>query len=226
MIVLFALIGVLTGWLLNLVGDYLLRFASEPVQAVRGVQPPALLAILSSQRVSPNGAVRVASELITGVLFAALYLLHDVTAQTLLLMGMCALFVLIAIMDAKYRLVLNVLTYPGILLALIVNLMILHQPVLNIILGVAFAFGLFYITALVRPGGLGGGDVKLAAFIGAIFGFPHVLWALIAAAFVSAVIIAGMLISRRFTLQHSLPYAPFLCLGAIVILIYNSIMMV
>jgi prepilin signal peptidase PulO-like enzyme (type II secretory pathway) len=226
MIVLFALAGLVTGWFLNIAGDYLLRFASQPVQAVGAVQSPAILRLFSRQTSDTHFVAQLASELVMGILFALLYRLHGVTGQTLWLMVMCAFFVLITIIDYKYRLVPNLLTYPGIVLALVVNIVVLRQPVLHILLGVAFAFGLFYVTALVRPNGLGGGDIKLAALIGATFGFPQVLWALIASAVTSAVIIAGLLISRRFTPKDSIPYAPYLCLGAVIILIYNSAMMV
>ena len=55
-----------------------------------------------------------------------------------------------------------------------------------------------------------------------MFGFPQVLWALLASAAASAVVIAALLLSHRLTRRDTIPFAPFLCLGALVILLYNS----
>lgn len=227
MIVVFALAGVLVGWLLNLLGDYLVRFAQderEPVTVT--VRPLAVVRLRRRQTDEQHFAAQLVAELLTASLFVLLYALHGATWHTLWLMLACAFFVLITVMDYKYRLVLNVLTYPGIALALFVNLVVLRQPVLNVGLGMIFAFGIFYITALLRPNGLGGGDVKLAALIGAAFGFPQVLVALIASAITSAVAIGFLLFSRRRGIGDSIPYAPFLCLGAMIALVYSTARMI
>ena len=223
MIVIFALLGFVTGWLLNIAADYLVRFASiKGDQVIVAIQPPALLRLLRRETGGVHFVAQVAVELFIGSLFALLYVLHDVSGETLRLMVFGTFFALITIMDYKYRLVLNVLTYPGIVLALIMNLFVLRQPALHILLGVVFAFGLFYVTALIRPNSLGGGDIKVAALIGAIFGFPQVLWALIASAAASAIVIAALLSSHRLMRKDTIPYTPFLCLGAVIVLIYRS----
>ncbi len=215
MIVLFALLGAAAGWLIELLADDLLRFSSLPHPATI-FRLPALLTLRSNARYADAGI-----ELFTGCLFALLYGLHGISTETLWLMLVSLLFVLIAVMDYRYQIVLNVLTYPGLIAALVVNIALLHIPALNVLLGVVFAFLIFYLAAMVKPGGLGGGDVKLAALIGAILGFPQVLGALLVGALASALIIVVMLLRRR-TLHDSIPYAPFLCLGALVVFIYSS----
>jgi leader peptidase (prepilin peptidase)/N-methyltransferase len=203
------------------------RFAQDEQENVAvAVRPFALVRLLRRQTGEQHFASQLAAELFTASLFALLCALHGATWQTLWLMLACSFFVLITVMDYKYRLVLNVLTYPGIVLALVVNLAVLRQPILNIGLGVAFAFGIFYITTLLRSNGLGGGDVKLAALIGAAFGFPQVLVALIASAVASAAAIGFLLISRQRGIGDSIPYAPFLCLGAVIALVYNTAMVI
>ena len=121
-------------------------------------------------------------------------------------------------MDYSYHVILNMLTYPGLVIALVTNLLVLRQPVTHVLLGVAFGFGVFYLTARVKPGGLGGGDVKLAALIGAALGFPNILFALIVTASASAIAILFLLVARRSTPQKTIPYAPFLSLGVMVVL--------
>jgi leader peptidase (prepilin peptidase)/N-methyltransferase len=220
MIVVFALVGFITGWFLNITADYLVRFASTKREAVPlAIQPPALWRVLRHDTQAPHFVTQLAAELFTASLFTLIYAL---SGNTLWLVAISAFFILIALMDYKFHLVLNVVTYPAVVLAFIVNVVLLRQPALHFLLGVGFAFGLFYLTALVRPNGLGGGDVKLAALTGAILGFPQVLWALIAGAAASAIVIAALLLSRRLTLKDSIPYAPFLCLGTLLVMIHNA----
>ena len=63
---------------------------------------------------------------------------------------------------------------------------------------------------------------SLAALIGLMFGFPHVLWALLLGIVAGGVFAIGLL-ARRQSRKLQIPYAPFLCLGAIVALLYNPL---
>jgi prepilin signal peptidase PulO-like enzyme (type II secretory pathway) len=88
-------------------------------------------------------------------------------------------------------------------------------------LGGLAAFLLFFLVASVSPGGLGSGDIKLAAFLGFVFGFPYVFWALVAGALGGGITAIFLLCSKKGGLQSRFPYAPFLCFGAIVALLYD-----
>lgn len=126
-------------------------------------------------------------------------------------------FALLAIIDLEYRLILNALLYPAFVLVLLLH--IAYGTSWQIVLlGTGFAFIIFYGTALLKPGQLGGGDVKLATLIGMLLGFPNVLWALLLGAGLGA---GGALL--RFGAGRSwsmtIPYGPFLCLGAALLLL-------
>ncbi len=224
MIVLFALVGLAVGWLLTIAGDYLIRFGIETGQppAVVVRRPAALASLMVRATLRGTRLAELVLELLSAALFAVIYALHGFSAQTLWLLVIYAFFALITIMDFKYRIVLNLLTYPGMLLALFVNIVLLQRPVLPIVLGTLLGFGVFYLTARVMPGGLGGGDIKLATLIGAALGFPQVLFALIVVALASGSTIVFMLTVRGHTTKDSIPYAPFLCLGVVVVLLYSS----
>ena len=83
--------------------------------------------------------------------------------------------------------------------------------------GAAFGGGLFYESAValgVREGGMGGGDVKLAAAIGAWTGMPAVLPALFAAFFLGS-LAALFLLCRGVRRRATLPFGPFLAAGGL-----------
>lgn len=222
MAVVMALIGLIAGWLLNLASDTLPRFSpSHP--ATFSLVAPALWRVLRGQSRGPWLPLHLGVELVSAVVFAVLWLFVGASWTFLLVAGGYAFFLLIAIIDLKYRLVLNLFTYPAIAALLLLHMLILRQNTLSILLGGGVAFSIFYATALLKPGDLGGGDVKLAALIGFAFGFPQVLWALIAGAGTGAVAALYLLLARRNGLKRTIPYAPFLCLGAMVMLLYNAL---
>jgi leader peptidase (prepilin peptidase)/N-methyltransferase len=222
MIVLFALLGAVAGWLLAVAGDYLIRFG-EPSAAPPAFHRPALLRAVTREPLGQFGLAELVLEILSAALFALVYALHGLSLTTLWLLLVYAFFALITIMDFKYRVVLNILTYPGLIVALAVNLLVLQRPPLPILLGAVFGFAIFYLTARVMPDGMGGGDIKLATLIGAALGFPQVLFALIVMAAASALTIIFLLVSRGGGRKTAIPYAPFLCLGVVVVLVYTSL---
>lgn len=131
------------------------------------------------------------------------------------------LFMLITVVDIKYRLILNVVIYPAIAATLIYHIFFSSQDFRYVVTGAALAFGIFYLTAWLKPGQLGGGDIKLATLIGCLFGFPGVLWALLIGAGVGAIFAIGLLLTTEHTLKSTIPYGPFLCMGAMTIVLVN-----
>ncbi len=80
-------------------------------------------------------------------------------------------------------------------------------------LGLLVGGGIFLLLALLRRGAMGAGDVKLAAAIGFLVGYPLVLTALfwgIAAGGVAALV---LLITRRAGRKDTMAYGPYLAMG-------------
>jgi leader peptidase (prepilin peptidase)/N-methyltransferase len=233
MILLCALMGLLAGGFLNWASDYLPRFASS--SAVPSIEStsrpvPALWHLLTSStsrrspiRLQKLSWLGVAVELFAALLFAYLWERFGPSWKLLLLAFNCSFFLLVAIIDFRYRLVLNVMVYPAMLVALLPRLMLPGNGAVTALAGGAIGLALFSLTALLRPGGLGGGDVKLATLIGLILGFPNVLWALALGILAGGIAAILLLLTHRGGLESHIPYAPFLCLGAIVALLYNPL---
>lgn len=88
----------------------------------------------------------------------------------------------------------------------------------------AFAIGIFfYLLIVVTKGkGMGGGDVKLAFFIGLINGFPMNIVAIIVA-FVSGALFSLILMTlKRKGMKDVIPFGPFLIVGCIVAYLYGQ----
>ncbi|MBX2996941.1 MAG: prepilin peptidase [Caldilineaceae bacterium] len=140
----------------------------------------------------------------------------------LLLYVYLPLFLLIATIDLEHRRVLNIVLAPTALAALI--LAAFQSP---LALGGAALSGLggailFFAVNLIRRGAIGAGDVKLAAVIGMIAGFPQVLVALVIGIIAGGVGASILMANGRVSRKGMLAYAPYLSLGAAVALLHGS----
>ncbi len=211
--------GVLLGWLLARLADYAPRFAADSRlrgSAVRPLYPPAVWQLVARRR-QPDLGLQLLAELLTAAALVALLLRFELTQAFVGAAAVFALLMLVALIDLKHRLVLNALTYPAAVLAL------LFAPDWRAaLLGGLLGFGMFFAMAWLKPGQLGWGDVKLAGLLGLMFGFPGVLWALIIGVGLGAAVALALLL-RRWDRAQTMPYAPFLCFGALVALIYNPL---
>ena len=229
MIGLSAAAGLLLGTLINWAVDYLPRFSTARTTTTRLPSPRWAFAtwqlLTSAAKRIASSAVRVSAaiELGTALLWAYLGARFGLTGDSLLLAAVGVFLILIAAIDFKYRLVLNALIYPAILITLLLQIASPGKNLLAVFVGAAFGFIIFAAVAWLRPGELGGGDIKLATWIGLFFGFPNVLWALIIGVMSGGIVVAALLLSRRWNLKSQIPYAPFLCLGALIALLYNPL---
>ena len=221
-VITFAMLGLLAGSFINWAADVAPRFAVDKSRVPDRLQPRwqiASRALPVARRLTLSAAV----ELLCAGLFAYIAARHGATWPAAGRAALTAFFILIAVIDLKYQLVLNVLIYPA--GALVVLLQLSGPPAgwISAVVGGAFGLIIFMAVAWLRPGELGGGDVKLAAFIGLLFGFPDALWALLVAVSAGGVAAVGLMKLRHQSAQARIPYAPFLCLGAVVALFYNPL---
>jgi leader peptidase (prepilin peptidase)/N-methyltransferase len=75
---------------------------------------------------------------------------------------------------------------------------------------------LFLLIAVLSRGGMGGGDIKLIAMIGAFLGWQAVLVTIFMAAMLSAVVGLSLILLKQKGRKDPIPFAPFLALGAFV----------
>jgi len=128
-----------------------------------------------------------------------------------------AVLVVLAAVDIEARKVPNAIVVPAACLVLVARLVLdpgWSWPV------AAFAAALsFFVLAIIRPGALGMGDVKLVFLMGALLG-PTVVAALVVGT-VSGAVVGLLLIARHGAdaRRISIPYAPFLVSGALAVLL-------
>ena len=157
-------------------------------------------------------------ELVTGLTFAALVMLYPpgLLLAVRLLFG-CALIVLFVI-DLDHHILPNVITLPGIAIGFALSFFGppgWRSSLLGIVLGGGIPFAIAWTYEKVRGHeGLGMGDVKMLAMIGAFLGWPLMLLSLVLASFTGSIVGAGFIAAGKGA-RYALPFGTFLAVGAL-----------
>jgi len=176
-------------------------------------------------------------EISSGVLFFLSYWRFGLSVEFAITAIYCSLFLVIIFIDWEHKLILNRVTYPAAVVALIILAIdsLLPEPgilsnigflpevsILSGILGGAIGFFFFLIVFLISPKGMGMGDIKLAGLIGIITGFPLVIAALLIGIFVGGLVAIVLLALRIKGRKDAIPYGSFLALGPIAVLLWGN----
>ncbi len=165
-------------------------------------------------------------ELGLAFLFGFLYQKYGLTLQFVFFALYTTVFVLIAITDIERRLILNVVTVPAMALAILGSFFTGHITWKSALLGGVTGYVILMAIVLlghwlIGPGAMGGGDVKLAAFIGLVTGLPLVIEALLLGILAGGIVSLFLLLMRLRSLRDPVPYGPFLIIGGWVTMIWG-----
>jgi leader peptidase (prepilin peptidase)/N-methyltransferase len=180
-------------------------------------------------------------EIGTGALFGYLYWHYGLSIELAVTAFYCCLFIVLMVIDWEHGLILNKIVYPAMAVALLISVFLppskvthlsgeaaslinnLPQPgIVPAAIGGGIGLILFLLIFLISRRGMGWGDVKLAALIGIVTGFPLVFVALLMGIILGglvAVLLLALKIKKR---KEAIPFAPFLSLATIVTLLWGS----
>ena len=139
--------------------------------------------------------------------------------------ALLAVLLLLSVIDLRTRRLPNAIVLPTLWAGLLLNTCGLFTQPADAILGAVAGYGslwtLSQVHGLRRRGGpaFGGGDLKLAAAIGAWFGLLAVPPALLIAFTAGTLAVLPALITRRLKMGHTIPFGPALALGGAVLLL-------
>lgn len=134
-----------------------------------------------------------------------------------------ALLAVAAYVDLQDRIIPNELVIFGLGFGLIAMLALprLTWGPAEALTGGLTGFGLLFGLALAVRGGMGLGDVKLAAVIGLFLGWPWVLMGLVMGFLSGGLVAGGLMAARRVGRKDVIPFGPFLALGAALTALYG-----
>ena len=161
-------------------------------------------------------------ELSTALLFASLWWGYGPGIQMGILAAYGCLFIVIFVIDLEKSLILNILVYPAALVTLALVPLRPELTIVNSLIGGGIGLALLLLPVIVFRGGIGWGDVKMAGLIGLATGSPIVFIAIISS-IIAGGLIAGILLLLSVKKRgDTIPFGPFLCLGAMAGLLWGS----
>lgn len=199
------LVGLLVGALVGPVADRIATNAPEHDPLFRAVQRSRRLPLVTAA---------------TALLGAASGLVFGFELEALIAALFCWILVVVTRTDLEHRLIPDKLILPGAVAML--ALRTIDDPSVEWVVS-ALATGLvFFVIVLVYPKGLGMGDVKLSAFLGAGLGVSVVpaMFVGFFAAFVPAVVM--LFRQGAGARKKAIPLGPFLALGGVVALFWGD----
>jgi len=142
----------------------------------------------------------------------------------------CCLFIVLMVIDLEQGLILNKIVYPAMGVALLLStffsIFLSHIEIVPFIGRAAIGGGIglvvFFLIVIISRGGMGWGDVKLAALIGLVTGFPLVLVALLIGIILGGVVAVLLLALKIKKRKEAIPFGPFLSLAAIATLLWGN----
>jgi len=169
---------------------------------------------------APISQVYPLVEVTTGLVFVAAYSLFGPSPLLVSrLLFACAMIVLFVV-DLQHRLLPNVITLPGIGVGFASSLF-LPPGWLDSLIGIAAGGGVLLLLAeayyrLRKEEGLGMGDVKMLAMIGAFLGWRLMVVTLVLSSVLGSVIGLSVIALRIGGMKYALPFGTFLAVGALV----------
>jgi leader peptidase (prepilin peptidase) / N-methyltransferase len=158
-------------------------------------------------------------ELVTMAVFVLHYVVFDLDIILVPRLLFAAVLIVLFAIDLEHHLLPNVITLPGIVVGLAFSAL-LPPGLTDAILGVIAGGGILWVIgeAYYRYSGqegMGGGDVKMLAMIGAFLGWKLVILTLVLSSFLGAIIGVLVIAIRRGGMKYALPYGTFLSLAAL-----------
>jgi leader peptidase (prepilin peptidase)/N-methyltransferase len=158
-------------------------------------------------------------ELSSGVLYLLLWRKFGLTIP----FAVSALFtsglLIITFIDLDHKIIPNIITLPGLAIGLGLSVWGLLITPLASVLGLLVGGSLFYLIAVVSRGGMGGGDIKLIAMIGAFLGWQGALFTIFSGALLGSLVGMILMLLGKKGRKDKVPFGPFLSCGAILFML-------
>ena len=129
--------------------------------------------------------------------------------------------------DLTHKIIPNVVTLPGIALGLLGAATVLPVGMVNALLGIVVGGGILWALAWASPyvfgkEGMGGGDIKLLAMIGAFLGWKPALLTIMIGSLTGSIIGIGLIALQFIRRDEYIPFGPFLVFGALLSMFFSQ----
>jgi len=168
-----------------------------------------------------------AVELLGGLFALGTYLKFGPSAETVIYYLFVAALLTVTFIDIDHRIIPDVITLPGIPICFAASFALPAVSYKDALLGVLVGGGSLFMVAwiyslLTKKDGMGGGDIKLLAMMGAIVGWKGVFFTIFVASLVGTLVGLTVMLHSRKGMKLAVPFGPFLSLGAVTYIFFGT----
>ena len=166
-------------------------------------------------------------ELATALVSLILFIKFGPSLEYLYIFILWSLLAIVTVIDLRFRIIPDVITLPGIVVGLGFSLLLQRLSFVDSIIGAVAGGGVLFLVgisyyAIRKKEGMGGGDVKLLAMIGAFLGWRSLLMILFVSSVFGSVVGIGFILFARKDRSFPIPFGPFLAFGALAYVIWGQ----
>ena len=168
-------------------------------------------------------------ELLAALMALLLFWKFGLTLKLLISFIFTCSLIVITFVDLEHQIIPDIITLPGIPIFFLMAVFIMGVPWLDALLGMLIGGGILYAIAfgyeLIRKAeGMGGGDIKLLAMLGAFCGWQSLFFILFVSSFLGAIVGLTVILVKGKDMKYAVPFGPFLSLAAIAYIFWETIL--
>lgn len=165
-------------------------------------------------------------EIISGVFALCIFLKFGPTLEALVYFAFITALVVITFIDIDHQIIPDLITIPGIPVCFLASFALpsitYKESLLGLIAGGGSLLLVGWIYYLIKKAeGMGGGDIKLMAMIGAMVGWKGVLFTIFVSSLVGTLVGITIMLRTKKGMKIAVPFGPFLSIGAITYIFFG-----
>jgi leader peptidase (prepilin peptidase)/N-methyltransferase len=166
-------------------------------------------------------------EFIMGFFSLILLLRYGISIFYLIYFAFFSSLTLITFIDLSHRIIPDAISLPGIVIGVVVSWLHPQMSMVKSLIGILVGGGSLYLVAIIyelvtKREGMGVGDVKLLAMIGAFIGWQGVLFTIFCSSLIGSIVGVTMMLVTSADSKYAVPFGPFLSLGAITYVLWGE----
>src|SRR3990172_1815822 len=166
-------------------------------------------------------------ELLTAIMALLLFWKFGLTLKFLFSFVLACALIVITFVDFERQIIPDIITLPGIPLFFLAAVFAMGIPWLEAALGFLIGGGILYAIAfgyelITKREGMGGGDIKLLAMLGAFFGWKSLFFILLVSSFLGAIVGISVILIKGKDMRYAVPFGPFLSLAALAYIFWGD----
>lgn len=158
-------------------------------------------------------------ELVTAITTVFIVCHFSLTWQTLALLFLTWVLIVLFFIDLNKQILPDIITLTTLWLGLLLSLFYLFAPPTQAIVGAIIGYGLLWITGTLyklirKKEGMGHGDYKMLAMLGAWFGAEMVVNILLLSIALGLITSIILLLMKKISMKNPIPFGPFIAVAA------------